>query len=520
MFSFTKMLPEEAGIPSSCIKKLILTLDEKEIPMHSLLIMKDDKLVFEKYYAPYQRDTLHRMFSISKSITALGISLLEDEGKISIDDPIVKYFPEYTSENTHPWIRMTTIKNMLMMCTCHAACTYKVDMTSDWVESFFITPPTNKPGTIFHYDTSAAHVLCALVEKLSGMDLLSYLKDRAFKYLDFSEDSYMIKDPFGVSMGGSGLMATPMDLMKITYLLYKKGTVTCSDGKERTLLNPSFLLAATGNLTDTCMTAPILGEAQGYGMQIWQNEKGGFLLYGMGGQLGIAIPDRNMLIVTTADTQAVQGGNQIIYDSIYEHLYPYVKNSPISNISDENQSSYDSMKETADSLAIAPPRLPASRRSDIVPRFFGYELKDADDVIPNSKSIKHDGDNNFVKLKYSLLENRSGFTSMTVNLSEDGYSSLRFRVPDGDREKKYDISFGIGKMCEGDFPIYGTHYTAGAIWLRENVLFIKVHLIGESVGSIRFELYFENGDVTVFMKKIEETYFKEFDGHLYGTLMS
>ena len=520
MFSFTKTLPEEVGIPSSCIKKLMLVLDEKEIPMHSLLIMKDDKLVLEKYYAPYQRDTLHRMFSISKSLTALGISLLEDEGKLSLDDPIVKYFPEFTSENTHPWIKMTTIKNMLMMCTCHASTTYKVDMKTNWVQSFFTVAPTHKPGTVFHYDTSAAHVLCALVEKLSDTDLLSYLKGKALKYLDFSEDSYMIKDPFGVSMGGSGLMATPMDLLKITYLLDKKGTVICSDGIERTLINPSFILAATGNLSDTCMTAPILGEAQGYGMQIWQNEKGGFLLYGMGGQLGIAIPDKNMLIVTTADTQGIQGGNQIIYDSIYEHLYPYVKRTPINNISDENQSAYDSMKETADSLAIMPPRLPGSRKSDIVPRFFGYDIKDAEDVHQNQNTIRHDGDNHFIKLKYALSENRSGFTSMTVSLSEDGYSSLRFRVPDGDSEKKYDISFGIGKMCEGEFPIYKTHYTAGAIWLRENVLFIKVHLIGESVGSIRFEIYFEKDDVTVFMRKIEETYFKEFDGHLYGTLIT
>ena len=520
MFSFIKTLPEEVGVSSSCIKKLMLTLDEKEIPMHSLLIMKDDKLILEKYYAPYQRDTLHRMFSISKSLTALGISLLEDEKKLSIDDPIVKYFPEFTNENTHPFIKMTTIKNMLMMCTCHASTTYKVDMKSNWVESFFTVTPTHKPGTVFHYDTSAAHVLCALVEKLSGTDLLSYLKEKVLNHLDFSEDSYMLKDPFGVSMGGSGLMATPMDLLKITYLLDKKGTVTCSDGKERTLLNPSFVLAATGNLTDTCMTAPISGEAQGYGMQIWQNEKGGFLLYGMGGQLGIQIPDKNMLIVTTADTQGIQGGNQIIYDSVYEYLYPYVKNDPISNISDEHKSAYDDMKETAKNLAIAPPHLPKSRKGDFIPRFFGYDIKDSEDVQQNAKAAGRNADNHFVRLKYALSENKSGFSSLTVNLSEDGYSSLRFRSPDGDSEKKYDISFGIGKMCEGDFPIYGTHYTAGAIWLRENVLFIKVHLIGESVGSIRFEIYFEKDDVTVFMRKIEETYFKEFDGHLYGTLLS
>jgi hypothetical protein len=63
-----------------------------------------------------------------------------------------------------------------------------------------------------------------------------------------------------------------------------------------------------------------------------------------------------------------------------------------------------------------------------------------------------------------------------------------------------------------------THYDAGAIWLRENVLYIRVHLIDECVGSLRFELYFGEDDVTVFMRKIEETYFKEFDGHLYGKL--
>ena len=520
MFSFTKMLPEEAGIPSSCIKKLILALDEKEIPMHSLLIMKDDKLVFEKYYAPYQRDTLHRMFSISKSFSAIGISLLEDEGKISIDDPIVKYFPEYTNENTHPWIKMTTIKNMLMMCTCHAACTYKVDMKSDWVESFFITPPTHKPGTVFHYDTSAAHVLCALVEKLSGMDLLSYLKDKAFKYLDFSEDSYMIKDPFGVSMGGSGLMATPMDILKVLYLLDKKGTVTCSDGEVRTLLNPSFVLAATANLTDTVMMTTIPGEAQGYGMQIWQNEMGGFLLYGMGGQLGISIPDKKMLIFTTADTQGMQGANQVIYDSIKEHLLPFVQEQAINNISDDHKSAYDDLMEVAKELSIAPPRLPICRRNETVVSFINK-------IQASGDPIEKEG---FVSLKYNLAENRQSFETLRLNFSDEGVSSLRLTRPknpasanssssDAPEKEKIDISFGIDKMSEGNFPVYGTHYVAGAIWLRENVLYIKVHLIGECVGSIRFQLYFEDTEVTVLMHKIEETYFNEFEGHLYGTLV-
>ena len=53
MFAFNRSLPEETGISSSSIKIILEILDKKEIPMHSLLIMKRDKLIFEKYYEDY-----------------------------------------------------------------------------------------------------------------------------------------------------------------------------------------------------------------------------------------------------------------------------------------------------------------------------------------------------------------------------------------------------------------------------------------------------------------------------------
>lgn len=508
MFTFDKAIPEEVGIPSSCIKNLIFALDEKEIPMHSLLIMKDDKLVFEKYYAPYKKDTLHRMFSISKSFTALGVSLLAGEGRISFDDPITDYFPEYVDENTHEWIRLTTIRNMLMMRTCHASTTYKVNMKTDWVESFFKVKPTHKPGTVFHYDTSAAHVLCALVEKLTGMCLLDYLKDKVLKYLDFSADSYMVKDPFGVSIGGSGLMATPLDILKVLYLLDKKGTVACSDGVTRTLLDPEFIELATSNLSDTVMTGPLPSESQGYGMQIWQNEAGGFVLYGMGGQLAISIPDKKMLIMTTADTQGIQGGNQVIYNCIYEMLCQFVSDARA--VSGEcGDSAYKDLMLCADSLKIAPPRLPKSRRE---------QAPSVEELFCNTNGKKSD-ENGKVCLSYELSENPSGFKTMTLEFAEDSTASLCFVRESGQGQEQDKIVFGIGEMKEGLFPIYGTPYTAGAIWLRDNVLYLRAHLIGECVGSVRMEFFFEKSEVTVFMRKIEETYFQEFDGHLYGKMI-
>ncbi|MBQ6587118.1 MAG: beta-lactamase family protein [Butyrivibrio sp.] len=504
MFAFNTTLPEEAGIKSSSIRDLLLYLDKKEIPMHSLLIMRKDKLVFEKYYAPYKKDTLHRMFSISKSFTAMAISLLADEGKISLDDSITKYFPEYITADTHHWIKETTIRNMLMMRTCHASTTYKVDMKSDWVESFFTVAPTHKPGTVFHYDTSAAHVMCALVEKLTDKPMLEYLREKFLCYLDFSENSYMVKDPFGVSIGGSGLMATPMDILKVLYVLDKKGTVVCNDGEKRTLLNPQFIELATSNLSDSIMTGPLPSESVGYGMQIWQNEMGGFVMYGMGGQLAISLPEQELLIMTTADTQGIAGGNQVIYDGIYNILLPGICDD-IKEVTDGKRD-YDELMKLSESLKVELPKIPNGR--------------------PNPTpciTSKH--------LEYDLDNNRQGYTKLVLDLSEDA-SSLKLLSDDKSGDSSFtEIKFGFQNMVEGDIipsdmkaslcgpeQNEGTHFAAGAIWLRENVLYIRVHLIGECVGSLRFELYFGDGDITVFMRKIEETYFREFDGHLYGTL--
>lgn len=500
MFEFKKSLPDESGVSSKAIKDLLSYLDKKDIPMHSLLILRRDNLVFEKYYKPYTSSTLHRMFSISKSFTALAISLLIDEGKIKLDSSITDYFPEYTNDNTHPWIKATTIRNMLMMRTCHASTTYKVDMTTDWVESFFTVAPTHKPGTVFHYDTSAAHVLCALVEKETGMPLLDYLKSKVLKYLDFSENSYMVKDPFGVSIGGSGLMATPMDILKVLYLLDKKGTVTCNDGVTRTLLNPEFIKMATSNLSATIMTGPLPSESAGYGMQIWQNEMGGFVMYGMGGQLAISLPEYDLLIMTTADTQGIAGGNQVIYDGIYNILLP-----AIDKVSNES-GAYSELVEYADSLSISLPRIPGQTgKSQLIPDYIKKISEAAGKEI-----------NNNIRLTYELSDNPQKFKELSIELSGKGVSRLFFSPSDD--EKEMVINFSLSEMTEGDINKYGAHYTAGATWLKDNDLYIRVHLIGECVGSIRFELFFDDKDITVFMRKIEETYFNEFNGHLYGTL--
>lgn len=516
MFEFNRAIPEAVGISSRSITNVLKELDKKAVPMHSILIMKGDDLVFEKYYAPYTADTLHRMFSISKSFTAVAIALLSEEGKLSLDDPICRYFPEYVTDDTHPWILEMTIRNMLMMRTCHASTTYKVNMKEDWVKSFFTVKPTHKSGTVFHYDTSSAHTLCALVEKLSGMQMLDYLREKLLRHMDFSDSAYMVKDPFGVSIGGSGLMATPMDVLKFLYFLKKGGKIKCSDGEERQLLSKELISELTSNASDTFVTAPLSSEAQGYGMQIWQNEKGGFVLYGMGGQLGISIPSEDLLVMTTADTQGMQGGNQLIYNAVYDNLIPGKSSEnaddvPDSGISSEtaDPQSYQDLLDYAHTLSVAPPRLPESYIiNNITPA--PYAMPEfMEKILSRSDSAKNES---IFSAIYTLDENPNGFKTLALSISDSGSGRITLKA----NENRHTISFGIGRMCTGLFPIYNTPYTAGAIWPRENVLYIRAHLVGESVGSVHFQFYFEETELTLFMRKIEETYFQEFEGHLHG----
>ena len=482
---FEKALPEETGIPAECISQFVQRLKQRHIPMHSFLMLKNDKLIFEGYYEPCGADTLHRMFSISKSLTAIAIGLLIDEGKLSLDDPIVKYFPEKVPNNVHPWIASMTIRDMLMMRTCHASTTYKRNMNADWVESFFTTPPTHPAGKLFHYDTSSSHTLCALVEKISGKNMLDYIKEK-LDILGLSDSSYMIKDPFGVSMGGSGYVALPTDLLKLGYFISHKGNVM---GKQ--LISSSYIDMAVSCLTETRATAPLPSEAQGYGLMFWRGEKNGFTCYGMGGQLIIFLPDHDLICVTTADTQNVGGGNQQIYDALYEEILPYIKDSAIP-VSKESTVLLDA---TLASLKVDP--LESCPAPDFADRINGetYKVEVGDSAFEN---FRLDFDN---------------------EISDDRTSQCVGRLSFVYKGKSYCVKFGIGSMQTGLFPIHDMNYCASGAWLSDGTFYIMAHIIDAYVGTVHFQLAFGKDDLTVFMRKKEESLFNEFQGHVYCRLI-
>ena len=88
--------PEKMGISSSSIKRYLEALAKADLSTHDVIIARGGNIVFEKYWQPFDKDFLHRMYSVTKSFVSIAIGFLEQEGKLKLDDPIVKYFPEET----------------------------------------------------------------------------------------------------------------------------------------------------------------------------------------------------------------------------------------------------------------------------------------------------------------------------------------------------------------------------------------------------------------------------------------
>lgn len=297
--------------------RFIEELEQGGIPLHSAVLLYKQEVVCQRYFPPFEIHMLHRMYSVSKSFISLAIGCLCGEGKLQLSDGIAQYFPEYIPAEPSPWLMQMSIEHMLKMQTCHKMTTYKNHMEEPWVPSFFTTVPHHEPGTIFMYDTSATHVLCRLVEKLSGKEIMEYLRECFLDEIGFSKDAYFIRNKFDEAMGGSGLMATTQDMVAFARLLMSEGN---HHGKQ--LIPREYIKAATAFQAPTLITGPVKEEQQGYGYQFWRFTHGGFGCYGMGGQLILCYPDYELALVTTADTMGIQGGNQAIYNSLYRNIMP------------------------------------------------------------------------------------------------------------------------------------------------------------------------------------------------------
>ncbi len=477
--------PIESGIGSEAILNFLNYLEKRQICLHSFQIIKNGALVSEGYWKPFTSNRLHRLYSCSKSFVSAAIGFLESEGKLKLTDHIIDYFPDKLPENgVHPFIAQTTIEDMLRMATPHAKTTYKQFKMEDWAKTFFLCEPSHLPGTVFSYDTSSSYTLSALVQRISGVTLMEYLRPRLFDKIGFSDEAYALTCPMGIAHGGSGIMTTPRDFAKFALTCMQEGMY---QGEQ--VIPKNYIKKAVSKQIDNQTAGSRPDSIQGYGYQFWMLRNGAFGLLGMGGQLAICLPHEGLLVVTTADVQSQPDGEQAIFNAVWDTLYPRAANSSPVN-PEKEQECYEILQKRIAGLSIEP-----VQGSSKLPEYAAGI---------NGKT-------------FIMEKNPMGLRSLRFDFSEN-----MGKMTYTNQEGEHILSFGIGRWESQQFPVYGYECITSGAWVsnrqgEENFL-MRCYIIDEFLATVKMCIVYKEDTVTIVMHKFAELFLQEYEGFASGSL--
>lgn len=279
----------------SVLKDFAAELERRCVRLHGAVLMKGGEVCEELYSHPYTRDTKTRMYSSTKSIAAIAIGKLVGEGRLSLDDKVVDIFRDrFDMSAVHPLLREQTVRQMLTMTTSLSAPAY-TEHVSDWLASYFRAEPTHPAGTVWYYDSSGSYVIGAITKHLTGVDFVEYLRPE-FDVMGISEGVYCLQGPDGEAWASSGLMCTTSDIAKMGYLMLNGGR-----WGDKQLIPEDYARDAISPLVRNDDGGAVNRFNCGYGYQIWGHPGGAFAFRGLGGQIVIGYPGRDLVFACNLD---------------------------------------------------------------------------------------------------------------------------------------------------------------------------------------------------------------------------
>ena len=310
--------PEAQGVSSSGVLGFIEAADKNIDSMNSFMLLRHGQVVAEGWWSPYDAEAPHSLYSLSKSFTSTAVGMAIAEGKLSIDDEVLKFFPDDAPSEPGNNLKAMRVSDLLRMSTGHQTEPPRTP-AQPWIKTFLAQAVPFKPGTHFLYNTSATYMLSAIVQKVAGLTVLDYLKPRLFEPLGIEHPTWEAS-PQGISTGGYGLSIRTEDIAKFGQLYLQKGKW---QGKQ--LVPESWVEAATARQTSNG-SSPKSDWDQGYGYQFWRCRNGAYRGDGAFGQYCIVLPEQDAVIAITSGVKDMQGVLNLVWDK----LVPALKSSSLS----------------------------------------------------------------------------------------------------------------------------------------------------------------------------------------------
>lgn len=468
-----RVAPEQVGVCSRAVINFLDSIKDKKINLHSFMLLRHGKVAAEGHYKPFDKKMLHNIYSVSKSFTSAAIGIAIGEGLLSLEDKVVDFFPEKLNGEVHKYTAMMNIKHLLAMATVHPKSTdTNVD---DWVKGFLNTSPTHIPGTIFAYDTTGTHTLCAIIQKLTGVTVQEYLRTRLFEPIGIGEIEWQ-SCPMGINKGGSGIKCTTEDLARFGQLYLQNG---CFNGVQ--ILPKGWVELSTSRIIDNTNTKMLLDGKNGYGYLFWRMRNNAYCAFGMGGQFVIVVPDKEVVFVSTANTMLYKDAHQQIIDSFWETLYPEIKPEVL-------------------------------EKDDIAFCELQQRLEKLDSIIAEGEK-QSSVCRSVSEKKYKLDDNNFKYQSC-----EFIFSDMNSRLSFYKDNERYDLNFGMNEWIFGKNPFLGVDCASAAAWVDDKTCIIHSHIFKVTQMFV-LTCRFEENMVVVQVQPVGEMKADKIAGYFNGCLV-
>lgn len=297
---WTNSTPETEGLDPEYLIKALEYIDRQKYEIHSFLVIRHGKLVFERYGRDKSVDNkqltpndLHEMHSTTKTFTSALIGIAIHEGLIpNVNVKVMDYFQNSRIKNLTGDKERMTIENLLTMQSgleySEGNDDYLYSISINSAEAILGKPMAGGPDSTWNYSSGNSQILSEILRRASGKTPLQYGLDKLFTPLGISDFRWM-SDQSGTQYGGWGLFIKPRDLARFGYLYLNKGV-----WKGRAIVPASWVEVST---TNHSLTPWPSGK---YGYHCWIPNIGGFATRGYMGQHMYIFPDKDLIIVFTS----------------------------------------------------------------------------------------------------------------------------------------------------------------------------------------------------------------------------
>lgn len=281
-------------------EELVKFFDERKTCAY--LVIKDGKIVYERYAQDYDKETISGSFSMAKTVNALLIGKMLELGKIgSLDDDVKKYVPELTNIPSGK----LKIKDVLTMSA-------DIDWTESYWNIFSLTSESyygndlnklmgklrvrdgNKQGKVYEYQSCCTQILGYIIKNVSGKSIAENASQYLWQPLGAESDALWSTDKNGMEKSFCCINATARDFAKLGQMVLQHGK-----WDSLQLIDSAYISALTTPAT-YLKDATRGNTVDWYGYQTWIiNYKNHQIPYfrGILGQFIFVIPDLNAVVV-------------------------------------------------------------------------------------------------------------------------------------------------------------------------------------------------------------------------------